>query len=86
MNSMGTIVNRFEDLGDVKELYHHNIRNVEAYLTACGFERSKYVNYKFVRVFVDYKNKRAVEVYIEDMDDRCDIVERIEFLEDVEGV
>lgn len=83
---MATLVDRFEDLGNVTELYHHNIRNVAAYLTACGFERSKYVNYKHSRIFVDYKNRRAVKVYIEDIDDRNDIVEHIEFLQDVEGI
>jgi glycine cleavage system regulatory protein len=83
---MATIVDRFEDLGNVTELYHHNIRNLAAYLTACGFEKSKYVNYKYSRVYVDHKNQRAVEVYIEAIDDRNDIVERIEFLKDVKGI
>jgi hypothetical protein len=83
---MATLTSRFEDLGNLDALYNHKLENVAAYLSACGFEKSKYVNYKYSRVYVDHKNQRAVEVYIEAIDDRNDIVERIEFLKDVKGI
>jgi hypothetical protein len=77
---MEIIANRFEDLGDVTELYHHNIRNVSAYLLSCGFEKDTRVNYKWVRIFIDKKNNRSVKVHLDQHEERNDIVERIEFL------
>lgn len=83
---MGTLASRFEDLGDVKELYHHNLRNVAAYLYSCGFVEDKMVHYKYVRVFIDKSKNRSIEVWLESDEERTDIVERIEFLDDAKGI
>jgi hypothetical protein len=77
---MAIMESKFEDIGNAKELHHHKLQNVSAYLLSCGFELDRTVNYKYVRLFVDKKNNRKINVHIEQIDDRCDIVEWIEFL------
>ena len=75
------MVNRFEDIGNAQELHHHKLQNVSAFLFSCGFEIDKCSNYRYMRIFIDKKNNRSIKVHLEHIDDRNDIVELIEFVD-----
>jgi hypothetical protein len=77
---MATTVDKFHDIGNVEELHHHKLQNVSAYLLSCGFKMDTGVNYRYLRIFVDKKNNRSIKVHLEHIDDRKDIVERIELI------
>jgi len=80
---MATTASKFEDLGDITDLYHHKLRNVSAYLYSCGFERGKKLNYRDSRIFVDHTKNRGIKLYI---NETTDVVERVQLLHDVQGI